>query len=163
MENTLNELLQMAIREPNENFRNVEEVDLQEIRDSSCEEFSEKEDDGTYHGADRVVIPGIWRLMGERVGGLVRYSGRESGVLDIFSKYSLKIPQIYSNILEYTRIFPCRAGVEVYRARRASGWSGRAQRQPWMQKKNCHWKKCSRFFNYCMLLLMRVEGTHTML
>jgi hypothetical protein len=27
------------------------------------------------------------------------------GVLDIFSKYSLKIPQIYSNMLEYARIY----------------------------------------------------------
>jgi hypothetical protein len=32
------------------------------------------------------------------------YIGREPGVLDIFAKYSLKIPRIYSNILEYTRI-----------------------------------------------------------
>jgi hypothetical protein len=41
------------------------------------------------------------------------YARREPGVLDIFSEYSLKIPRIYS-------IFPCWAGVEVLRARRAS-------------------------------------------
>jgi hypothetical protein len=28
------------------------------------------------------------------------YTGRELGVLDIFSEYSLKIPQIYLNILD---------------------------------------------------------------
>jgi hypothetical protein len=28
------------------------------------------------------------------------YARRESGVLDIFSEYSLKIPQIYSNMLD---------------------------------------------------------------
>jgi hypothetical protein len=39
--------------------------------------------------------------IGERAGGLAHYAGREPGVLDIFSEYSLKIPQIYSNILEY--------------------------------------------------------------
>jgi hypothetical protein len=66
------------------------------------------------------------------------------GVLDIFSEYSLKIPQIYSNVLKYTRmcsnilecaqiysnvlkytriysIFPCRAGAEVLRAVRVGG------------------------------------------
>jgi hypothetical protein len=42
------------------------------------------------------------------------YVGCELSILDIFSKYSFKIPQIYS-------IFPCWAGVEVLRARRAGG------------------------------------------
>jgi hypothetical protein len=42
------------------------------------------------------------------------YAGRELDVLDIFSKYSLKIPRIYS-------IFSCRAGVEVLWARQAGG------------------------------------------
>jgi hypothetical protein len=49
----------------------------------------------------RVVILGVQRL----TGGLVHYIGREPGVLDIFSEYSLKIPQIYSNMLEYTQIY----------------------------------------------------------
>jgi hypothetical protein len=31
---------------------------------------------------------------------LADYTGREPGVLDIFSEYSLKIPRIYSNILD---------------------------------------------------------------
>jgi hypothetical protein len=81
---------------------------------------------------NRVVILGIRRLTGERskrARGLAHYTGRELGVLDIFSEYSLKIPRIYlnmlkysriySNILEYTQIFPCRAGAEVYQARQA--------------------------------------------
>jgi hypothetical protein len=33
------------------------------------------------------------------------YARRKPGLLDIFSEYSLKIPQIYSNMLEYTRIY----------------------------------------------------------
>jgi hypothetical protein len=33
------------------------------------------------------------------------YTGPKPSVLDIFSTYSLKIPQIYSNMLEYTRIY----------------------------------------------------------
>jgi hypothetical protein len=35
----------------------------------------------------------------------VHYTRREPGVLDIFSEYSLKIPRIYSNMLEYIRIY----------------------------------------------------------
>jgi hypothetical protein len=42
-------LLQIAIGELNENFIDVEEVDFQGVRDSSCKEFSEDEDDGTYY------------------------------------------------------------------------------------------------------------------
>jgi hypothetical protein len=34
----------------------------------------------------RVVILGVWRLMDGQAGGLAHYVGRESGVLDIFSK-----------------------------------------------------------------------------
>jgi hypothetical protein len=49
----------------------------------------------------RVVILSVWRLTGERAGMPVYYTRPELGVLDIFSKYSLKIPRIYSNILEY--------------------------------------------------------------
>jgi hypothetical protein len=44
-------------------------------------------------------------IEGGRAGGLTHYVGREPGVLNIFSKYSLKIPQIYSNILKYARIY----------------------------------------------------------
>jgi hypothetical protein len=53
---------------------------------------------------------------------LAHYTRREPGVLDIFSEYSLKIPRICSNMLEYTRIysiFPYWVGMEVLRARRA--------------------------------------------
>jgi hypothetical protein len=53
--------------------------------------------------APRVVILGIWRLMGGcngRAGVPTHYTGHEPGILDIFSKYSLKIPRIYSNILD---------------------------------------------------------------
>jgi hypothetical protein len=39
------------------------------------------------------------------VGGLVHYAGHEPGVLNIFFEYSLKIPRIYLNMLEYTQIF----------------------------------------------------------
>jgi hypothetical protein len=74
----------------------------------------------------RVVILGVRRLTGGRAGGLAHYAERKPGVLDIFSEYSFKIPRIYLNMLEYTRIFPCRVGVEVYRARRAGGPGGRA-------------------------------------
>jgi hypothetical protein len=66
---------------------------------------------------------------GGRVGMPAHYAGRKPRVLDIFSEYSLKIPRIYSNVLEYTQIysiFPCRAGVEVLQARRAGGRAVRA-------------------------------------
>jgi hypothetical protein len=46
------------------------------------------------------------------VGMPAYYARHELSVLDIFSKYSLKIPRIYSNMLKYTRIysiFPCQA------------------------------------------------------
>jgi hypothetical protein len=33
------------------------------------------------------------------------YVGHEPGVLNIFFEYSLKIPWIYSNMLEHTRIY----------------------------------------------------------
>jgi hypothetical protein len=87
------------------------------------------------YGHVRVVILGVRRLKGgrnERAGTPAHYIGRELGVLDIFSKYSLKIPRIYLNMLEYIRIysiFPCRAGAEVLRARRASRQSRRASRR----------------------------------
>jgi hypothetical protein len=55
-------------------------------------------------------------LTGGQAGGLVYYILYKLDIVDIFSAYSLKIPQIYSNMLEYTRIFPCRAGMKVYRA-----------------------------------------------
>jgi hypothetical protein len=55
---------------------------------------------------DRVVILGVRRLTGRRAGGragvLAYYVGHEPGVLNIFFEYSLKIPRIYSNILECT-------------------------------------------------------------
>jgi hypothetical protein len=38
----------------------------------------------------------------ERAGVPAHYTGHEPGVLDIFSEYSLKIPQICLNMLEYT-------------------------------------------------------------
>jgi hypothetical protein len=40
----------------------------------------------------RVVILGVQRLTGKRAGGLAHYVECKLGVLDIFSKYSLKIP-----------------------------------------------------------------------
>jgi hypothetical protein len=51
-----------------------------------------------------------------RAGGPVHYVRYELDILYIISEYTLKILRIYSNILKYTRIFPCRAGVKVYRA-----------------------------------------------
>jgi hypothetical protein len=62
-----------------------------------------------------------WASEGIRAGMPAHYVGHKPGILDIFSKYSLKITRICLNMLEYTRIFPCRAGTEVYRARRAGG------------------------------------------
>jgi hypothetical protein len=39
-------------------------------------------------------------IMGKRAGMPAHYIGHKPGILDIFSKYSLKIPRIYSNILD---------------------------------------------------------------
>jgi hypothetical protein len=72
-------------------------------------------------------------VTGGRVGMPAHHTGRELGILDIFSEYSLKIPRIYSNMLEYTRIyliFLCRAGTEVLWARRGGQAGGRVHRQP---------------------------------
>jgi hypothetical protein len=41
-------------------------------------------------------------LIGGRVGDPIHYVRYELDILDIVSKYSLKIPQIYSNMLKYT-------------------------------------------------------------
>jgi hypothetical protein len=68
-------------------------------------------------------------VTGRRAGMPAHYAEHEPGVLDIFFEYSLKRPRICSNMLEYTQIysiFPCRVGVEVYWARRASGRSEQA-------------------------------------
>jgi hypothetical protein len=56
-------------------------------------------------GRFRVVILGIRRFMGGRVGVPAHYARRKPGVLDIFSEYSLKLPRTGSNILKYTRYF----------------------------------------------------------
>jgi hypothetical protein len=61
----------------------------------------------------------------------VHYAGREPGVLDIFFEYSLKIPRIYSNMLEYTQIY---SNISLLGGRRglpgeAGGWSRRAGRR----------------------------------
>jgi hypothetical protein len=50
--------------------------------------------------------------------------------LNILFKY-FKYTQICLNILEYTWIFPCQAGAEVYRVRQTSGPGRWAHRQPW--------------------------------
>jgi hypothetical protein len=93
------------------------------------------------HTQNRVVILGVRRLTcrrsrraGGQAGSLAHYAGRGPGVLDILSKYSLKIPQIYSNMLKYTRIysnilgytriFPCQASAKVYQAKRVGGRAG---------------------------------------
>jgi hypothetical protein len=72
----------------------------------------------------------VRRLIGgrsERAGGLAHYVRRELGVLDIFFEYSLKVPQIHSNMLEYTRIY---SNILEYFligcARRSTGQGGRA-------------------------------------
>jgi hypothetical protein len=39
------------------------------------------------------------------VGVPAYYVRHKLGILDIFSEYSLKLPRICSNILEYTRYF----------------------------------------------------------
>jgi hypothetical protein len=68
----------------------------------------------------RVVILGVRRLTGGRADVLAHYARYKPGVLNIISEYSIKIPQIYSNMLKYTRIysiFPCWVGTEVYRVR----------------------------------------------
>jgi hypothetical protein len=69
-------------------------------------------------------------------GGPVHRVWYEPDILDIFSACSLKIPRIYLNMLEYTQIFPYRAGVKVYREKWAGGRVGspggrRASEQPW--------------------------------
>lgn len=64
---------------------------------------------------------GYWiALKGERAvltckaGGPVHYIWYELDILDIFSKYTLKITQIYLNMLKYTQKFPCGVGIKVY-------------------------------------------------
>jgi hypothetical protein len=52
MGNTFDELLQMAIGEPNGNYIPLEKVDFHGMRESSCEEFSGQEDDGNYYDAE---------------------------------------------------------------------------------------------------------------
>jgi hypothetical protein len=69
------------------------------------------------------------------VGGLAHYARCKPGVLDIFSEYSLKIPQICLNILKYTRTFPCRAGGQVGRW---PVWAGRQTNNPAIW--NTDWK-----------------------
>jgi hypothetical protein len=55
-------------------------------------------------------------LTGGQASVPIHYIWHKHNILKIFSKYSLKIPQIYSNILEYTQIVPCSTGMKVYRA-----------------------------------------------
>jgi hypothetical protein len=62
----------------------------------------------------RVVILGVRRLSGRRASSLVHYVLYKTSILDIFYECSFKIPQIYSNMLEYARIFLCRVGMKVY-------------------------------------------------
>jgi hypothetical protein len=50
--NTFDELLEMAIEESNEYFRNFEDFDFQGLRDSSCEEFSYQDDASTYYNVE---------------------------------------------------------------------------------------------------------------
>jgi hypothetical protein len=75
------------------------------------------------------------------MGVPTHYASCKPGVLDMFSKYSLKIPQIYSNmleyariclnILEYTRYFLVGRVPRSYgRGGRAGGPGRRAYRQP---------------------------------
>jgi hypothetical protein len=65
-----------------------------------------------------VVILGVRRLTGGRAGGLTHYAGHEPGILNIFSKYSLKNT---SNILGYARIY---SNISLSRGRK--GLSGEA-------------------------------------
>jgi hypothetical protein len=57
----------------------------------SFQEWRHLLEDASHQGTiyiDRVVILGVRRLVGGRVGGLAHYAEREPGILDIFSKYS---------------------------------------------------------------------------
>jgi hypothetical protein len=76
----------------------------------------------------KVVILGVWRLTGEQAGGLAYYPRRKPGALDIFSKYSLKISRVYSNMLEYTQIY---SNISLSGRRRdlPGGLGGRADAQ----------------------------------
>jgi hypothetical protein len=60
----------------------------------------------------RVVILG--RLNAWTGGHSVHYVQYKPDILNIYSEYSLKIPRIYSNMLDYTRTFPYQAGMKVY-------------------------------------------------
>jgi hypothetical protein len=81
---------------------------------------------------NRVVILGVQRLTGgcnRQVGGRTcPLYWAHPGILDIFSEYFLKIPRIYSNMLEYTRYFLVGVGVEASWARQAGE---QAHKQPW--------------------------------
>jgi hypothetical protein len=43
-------------------------------------------------------------VIGRQAGVPVYYTGCKPGILGIFSEYSLKIPRIYSNMIEYLNI-----------------------------------------------------------
>jgi hypothetical protein len=65
------------------------------------------------------------------------YIGREPGVLDIFFEFSLKIPRIYSNMLEYARICSnmleyariCSNILDIYLSGKRGGLTGEAGRR----------------------------------
>jgi hypothetical protein len=87
-------------------------------------------------------------LMGGQAGGPIHYIWYESNILEIFSKYSLKIPQIYSNMLKYTQICSNilkyaqiysniflsgrREGLSGVKGRRAVRAGRRASKQLWL-------------------------------
>jgi hypothetical protein len=60
-------------------------------------------------------------VTGGQAGMPIHYVGLKLGVLNIFFEYSLKLPQICSNMLEYTRYFL------VGRVQRSTGRGGRSR------------------------------------
>jgi hypothetical protein len=78
---------------------------------SSCAQLPSLglQNSSSYSSSNKSLTPepglSYWASGGLRAGGPAHYARREPGVLDIFSEYSLKIPRIYPNMLEYTRYF----------------------------------------------------------
>lgn len=78
MENTFEELLQMVIGESNKNFINAEEIDFKGMRNSSCDEFLQDEDDGTYYDVGEELTVEAMLKGPQLVHGIIANSACES-------------------------------------------------------------------------------------
>ena len=71
-------------------------------------------------------------MINRQAGVPAHYIGHELGIMDIFIEYSLKIPQIYSNILDISLSGGC--GGLMGEASKWAVWAGRqAHKQFYLQ------------------------------